>query len=341
MRWLAPILLCVAGCRFDLPEAEDEVVGGSVRVAGRIVDLVTGQPLAGNASITTSGLAASPAIEVQGSTFVLDGIPESSVFHVQAAVPPTHHLTSSVVEVRTADREDVVVPAVAEALLSQVAGSFGVTPAATRGMLFAQLIGESGQPRAGIAASSLVVEGGAATQGPFFLDAGMMPAPAATMTSASGWVVYFDLAPGTIAMRAAAAAGVTLDMPSSPVSAGVVTVARVRATDGVFVPPKDVSFAQQVHPIFAARGCPACHASGPGRELGGLTLNNDPNLVYRELTQEEPGRVVPAAPETSLLLTMPSLESPPDRHPNVTFTSALDPHYQLIRVWIAEGALQN
>jgi hypothetical protein len=50
---------------------------------------------------------------------------------------------------------------------------------------------------------------------------------------------------------------------------------------------------------------------------------------------------VTAAPETSLLLTMPSREDPPDRHPNVTFTSTLDRDYQLIRVWIAEGARQN
>ncbi len=51
--------------------------------------------------------------------------------------------------------------------------------------------------------------------------------------------------------------------------------------------------------------------------------------------------MVIATPDTSLVLTMPSREQPPDRHPNVTFTSPFDPDYQLIRAWIAEGALQN
>jgi hypothetical protein len=48
-----------------------------------------------------------------------------------------------------------------------------------------------------------------------------------------------------------------------------------------------------------------------------------------------------AAPETSLVLTMPSREDPPDAHPNVTFTSALDPDYLKLLVWIREGAKQN
>jgi hypothetical protein len=318
-------------------------IGGSVRVEGRIVDLATGQPVAGTPIVTTSGLAESPVVEVQAPTFALDGIPDNSVFHVQVSVPPSHHLTSSPLEVKTSDVNGVEVSAVAEQLLSQVASSFGVTPSAMHGVLFAQVVDDAGQPRAGVTASSFVVDGGAATKGPFFLDANLAPALGATMTSASGWVVYFDLAAGVIGMRAAPTANVTLDMPVSPISAEVVTVARVRTTDGKFEPPKDVSYLNQVFPIFKKRGCEACHAAGngPGRQQGDLTLNSDSALVYRELTIERPGRVVPTAPDTSLLLTMPSREEPPDRHPNVTFTSTFDPDYQLIRAWIAEGALQN
>ena len=43
----------------------------------------------------------------------------------------------------------------------------------------------------------------------------------------------------------------------------------------------------------------------------------------------------------SQLLTYPSREDPPDRHPNVTFTSPLDPDYLKILVWIREGAKDN
>ena len=61
-----------------------------------------------------------------------------------------------------------------------------------------------------------------------------------------------------------------------------------------------------------------------------------------ELTgPEDPMRVQTATPEKSLVLTMPSAESPPDAHPNVTFTGPQDPDYQKILVWIREGAKQN
>jgi hypothetical protein len=237
----------------------------------------------------------------------------------------------------------VVVPAIAETRLAQIATSFGVTPSPACGVLFAQVVNEAGQPRAGVTATSFVVDGGATARGPFFLDANLGPAPGAVMTSASGWVAY------SISRRASSPCArprprnVTLDMPASPVTAGIVTVAKVQTIDGKFIPPTNVSFGQQVFPIFARRGCDACHAAGngPGRQQGGLTLNNDPALVYRELVMEDPTRVVVGMPETSLVLTMPSREDPPDRHPNVTWTGTFDPDYQLIRVWIAEGAKQN
>jgi hypothetical protein len=140
---------------------------------------------------------------------------------------------------------------------------------------------------------------------------------------------------------------VTLDMAISPVSAGTVTIARIIATKGAVVLPKDVSFRDQVVPIFGStanggRGCEACHSgNGPGKDLGGLTLDGSANLIYKELLEERTTRVVLAMPETSLLLRMPSREDPPDRHPNITFTSALDPDYLKLLVWIREGAKDN
>ena len=47
------------------------------------------------------------------------------------------------------------------------------------------------------------------------------------------------------------------------------------------------------------------------------------------------------APETSLVLTMPSAESPSDGHPNVTFTGPQDPDYIKILAWLREGAKLN
>jgi hypothetical protein len=338
---LLPWIVTVAGCGLFSPEAIEDV-GGSVRVEGRVVDLVTGQPVTGAVSLTASGVRA-PRVELQGSTFLIDDILEHSVFQVQAAVPPSHHATSSAIEVKAEDLADVAVPVIAETVLAQLASGFAVTPGAAGGVLLARFVDDAGQARSGIAGASFALDGGTGARGPYFLSGTMAPAPSAMATSSSGWVMYFDVAPGLVGVRAASGAGVTLEMPVSPVSAGVVTVASVRTIDGTFAPPTNVSYLQQVFPIFARRGCVGCHAegNGPGREQGGLTLNNDANNVYRELTQERVGRVVIAAPDTSTLLTMPSRESPPDRHPNVTFTSPLDPDYQLIRVWIAEGAKQN
>ena len=43
----------------------------------------------------------------------------------------------------------------------------------------------------------------------------------------------------------------------------------------------------------------------------------------------------------SLVLTYPSREDPPDRHPNITFASPSDRDYLKILVWIREGAKNN
>ena len=77
-----------------------------------------------------------------------------------------------------------------------------------------------------------------------------------------------------------------------------------------------------------------------GQGIGGLTLNG--GSVYRELITERPNtRVQLATPENSLVLTMPSRETPPDRHPNIPFASGNDPDYLKLLVWIREGAKDN
>ncbi|HEY5950270.1 MAG TPA: hypothetical protein VIV40_32475, partial [Kofleriaceae bacterium] len=124
---------------------------------------------------------------------------------------------------------------------------------------------------------------------------------------------------------------------------GSVTVATVVVTDGAPPAlPTNVSFANQVFPIFSKRGCVGCHSgNGPGKDLGGLTLDGSSNLVFKELTQENPLRAKTVNPETSLVLTMPSAETPSDGHPNVTFTGPSDPDYIKILVWLREGAKSN
>ncbi len=344
LRWIATLslALCTTGCLFGGDDdAGDDTVGGARTVTGDVVDFQTNEPVASAASVTTSGLSPAPRIETEGASFTISGVPENSAFQILAGVPPTHRTTfSESVVVGTDDVANVHAPVVSEAFLAMLATSFQVTPTAARGVLLAQVVDGAGAAKAGVANSNFVVAGG--VSGPYFLDANLMPAPTLTATSASGWVVFFEVNPGLVELGQPAAPTVTLEMPTSPVNAGAVTIARVKASDGAPKLPTNVSFATQIFPIFSARGCKACHSgNGPGRDLGGLTLDGSTNLAYRELMSEDPTRVRVTTPETSLLLTMPSREDPPDRHPNVTFTSALDPDYLKILVWIREGAKDN
>jgi hypothetical protein len=320
-------------------------VGGALQVQGSVVDFSSNAEVTGAASVSTSGLEPPPTITTQGASFVLDNVPANSVFSVLASVPPTHRATfSPAITVENDDLDGVQVYAVSETFLASLSAAYGVTPTAGRGVLFAKVVGAAGAARAGVdAATALAPDGGAAIDGPYYLDAQLAPDAAATATSASGWTIYFELEPGVAAMAAGPAGNVTVDMPTAPINAGAITIATVEVTDGAPMLPMNVSFSQQITPIFDRRGCVNCHSgNGAGRDLGGLTLDGGNNLIYRELVEERPNtRVNVAMPTTSKVLTMPLYESPPDAHPNVTWTSTNDPDYLLLLAWITEGAQQN
>lgn len=324
---------------------DDGPLGGSHTVSGSVVDFSSNADVSGAASVSTSGLTPNPTITTQGASFTIDGVPDNSTFSVLASVSPTHRPTfSPALSVTTDDLDGVHVYAVSETFLASLSAAYGVTPTAGRGILIAKLVDAGGAPRAGIDASTaLAPSGGATIDGPYYLDAQLAPDDAATATSSSGWVIYFEVDPGVAGMAVGTAGNVTVDMPSAPINAGAVTIATVKVTDGATMLPTNVSFSTQITPIFDRRGCVNCHSgNGPGRDLGGLTLDGGNNLVYRELVEERPGiRVDTASPALSLVLTMPLLESPPDPHPNVTWTSTSDPDYLLLLAWITEGAQQN
>lgn len=335
---LVMVTVAVAACGGD-----DDVgpLGGSLTVSGDVVDWNTGTSVTGAASVSTSGLIPAPRITTQGASFTIEGIPENSAFQILAGAPPSHRSTFSQAVVVTADDIDgVKAPVVSEAFLASLATAFQVTPSAAKGVVFVRLVDAAGKPRAGVAATSLLITG---ANGPHFLDANLMPAAAATASSGSGWAVFFEVPVGVVSLGQPPAAPVTLDMAVSPLNAGTVTIADAKVTDGALPLPTNVSFATQIVPIFQARGCKACHSGGGiGKDLGNLTLDGNPKTIYRELIDELPNtRVRVGAPETSLVLTMPSREAPPDRHPNVTFTGPRDLDYLKLLVWIREGAKNN
>lgn len=317
-----------------------EPLGGSRTVEGTVVDFESGQPIGGAASVATSGLVPEPQITTQGAAFTIRGVPDNSAFQIKASAAGHQATFSESVLVATDDLRGVSAPVVSTAFISNLATAFGVAPTATRGVLLARVIDGAGQPKAGVARNTFVLD--ASVTGPFFLGDNRQPQPNATATSSSGWVVWFEVAPGVATLATGSGATTTLDMAVSPIDGGAVTIAQIRAIDGAPVTPQNVSFRGQVLPVFSARGCVACHSgNGIGKDLGGLTLDLGAPAVYRELTEEDPLRVQPQMPEKSQLLTYPSREDPPDRHPNATFTGPLDPDYVKILVWIREGARDN
>ena len=337
----------MAACVGAIGCASNGAPSGSsgLEVTGQVVDFETGKPVSGSIGVSTQGLTPQPIVTISAPDFVLDGVTPNSVFDALASADGHRASYGAAIAVADADVDGVDVRVPGEAYLAQLTAAFGVTPTAANGVLFAQLVDDSGAGRAGVPASALAPIPGAL--GPYFLDAQLAAAPGATATSASGWIVYFEVAPGDVGVAAAASGTYTIDMPTSPIAPATVTFATVHATPGATPLPTHVSFQGQVVPIFDKRGCSACHSgNGPGKDLANLTLDGSSNLVFKELmdpatTSTTYPRVDRAAPEKSLVLTMPSAESPPDAHPNVTFTGPTDPDYLTILVWIREGALQN
>lgn len=338
------LAIALVGCGSDNTPA-GEPLGGSLMVIGDVHDFQSGAVLDKAATVSTTALVPAPTISVSGAHFTIDGVPENSAFQILATAAPTHHATySPAIEVASSDIDNATAYAVSEQYLSTLSSGFGVTPSASKSIVLLHLLDSQGNPKAGVAGSNIVLANTAGATGPKFLDAQLAAAPNATSSSASGWVVFFEVPPGVVSLGTAANATATLAMPTSPTAGGAITIANVVVTDGA--PPSlptNVSFTNQVYPIFTNRGCVACHSGGgPGKDLGGLMLDGSANLAYKELTgPEDPMRVQTATPEKSLVLTMPSAESPPDAHPNVTFTGPQDADYLKILVWIREGAKLN
>jgi hypothetical protein len=334
-------VLVLFGCGTSSPKSAP--LGGALTVTGQVIDFQTSMPVSGAVMLSTTGLQPEPMIQENGSSFTIPDVPDNSAFTILASQPPTYRATySPQTVITTSDVSNVRAYTVAESFISAMQSGFGVTASAQNGILLLHLVDGSGAPQAGIAGSNIAIAN--APSAPHFLDATLNPTTGTSSTS-SGWVVFFDVTPGPATLAQAANATVTLQMATSPVAAGTVTIADlvVVANQPPPKPPTNISFSQQIVPIFSARGCTACHSGGGiGKNLGDLMLDSGPNHTYAQLTDPaHPMRIDLAMPEKSLVLTMPSYENPPDAHPNVTFTGPQDADYVKLLTWIREGAKNN
>jgi len=102
--------------------------------------------------------------------------------------------------------------------------------------------------------------------------------------------------------------------------------------------PRDVSYVQDVMPILAKGGCNSgtCHGAQQGKNGFQLSLRGyDPLFDYQALTDDLHGRRFNrSAPSHSLMLMKPAGDVP---HMGGIVFRAGDPHYELLKSWIAAG----
>jgi hypothetical protein len=319
------------------------------QVSGTVYDFYGGEAIPGPAEISVKGILPAPQAEVDGAQFTIDGILPSSVINLVASSGAEYRKTyNESIEVVNADLTGVQAKVLSETYLEQLASAFGVTPVAGTSILLVKVVDQAGSPRAGIPADAFYVNLTAPPRGPYFLDGNKQAAPGLEATDASGYAIFYDVplnADSTLLITGTPGGNYTMIMPVSPAGADAVTLAKVVVVDGDIQPPTNVSFENQIVPIFTARGCAYCHSGGgQGRQDANLSLQGSPSLMHAELTEELSPiwgitRVNADYPEQSLILTLPG--PTPDNHPNTTFPNVNDPDYQLILGWIVEGAQLN
>ena len=353
------IALALLGCGSDkdAPGPDDDGDGAGdadagpvdigptfLSVTGTVVDFATGEPIAIDPGITTTGLSPEPQATLDGADFTLTDVLENSTFHVIATAPDHVTTVAAAVTIAEEDVSGVVAYVVSEEFLAAAAGAFGVEPG-TDGIVIARAVDDAGEPVAGVPADAFELAQENPIAGPFFLDAEMQPDAGLEETSASGWVVFFAVQPGLFAVTAKADSGYLMDMPTSPIEESSATVAQLVVTEGEIEVPANLDFATDVINVFQTRGCADCHSgNGEGKDLAGLQLDGGLNKVYNELMEEasNPGmRVNLTTAADSLILRMPSAEDPPDGHPTVVFASPNDPDYVTLLTWIREGAQRD
>lgn len=339
------VITFALGCGAAETDSDDDAIS-TYAVSGTVRDFETGEPVVDAATISTDGLSASPTVSVSGAEFTIQGIPPFSLFHILAGSPPDYRSTYNVATKVTEQHimsADIYVAS--ESYLTGLAEAFGVLATASS-VILVRAVNENGEPMAGIPGTAFDLDEN--IQGPFFLDADRMPAPALSETSSSGYIVLFNAPAGLVSVRALDDSGYSMVMPDAPVANTAATLAEITVTLGdPIVLPINVSFSRHVAPIFTNRGCQICHdGNGIGKDLGNLHLNGADEKMFKEVAEEVSPthgttRIDLVSPALSLLLTMPSREEPADVHPNVTFVGRDDPDYRIILAWITEGGLNN
>ena len=342
-------LLSVA-CGSDNSSDSENVDAGveTYSISGSAVDFETGAPIQTSVTVTTDGLSPAPAVTLTESRFEVNGIPPHSVFNLLVGSPPNYRSTyGASISIETSSLNDIQVEVASEQYLSDLADELGVAPATGMSVLFVKLVDEQQIPLAGVSANDMSLSEPTGAIGPFFLDENKLGDVNAQESSSSGYVVYFNVSAGKTNLRQEGNA-LTIEMPISPIANTAVTIGRATVRQGADDIPTNISFRDDIVPIFDDRGCTLCHTGGGvGKDLGGLFLDGGSvNRIYKEVTEEisdkfQTPRIDIQTPLMSLMTKLPSADAEPGTHPNVTFASPQDIDFRKIQAWISAGALDN
>ena len=336
------------------PDASTDPVDGSadpaiIRVSGKALDYFTGLPLA-TATVNTQGMMPElTGLSEATGEYRLQPVPAGTVFYVTAtreAYRPTRGLAVRVEG--TSVMSDVWLVSNADARRQYT--TVGLTPTAGQGVLFVDLKRNNGTALEGVPLTGITlvdVANAPVGKGPYFFGSAgdLVPTTMLSTSTAFGGRArtgFLDVPPGTYTLKVTYAQGgggtATFEVPVVAVADGA-TLAETGGTGGDAPGMGARTFTTDVYPrlqkaALGGLGCANCHTAGGPAALLQFDL---PVAEAHAAVMARPGVVTTATPATSLLLTKPLYETPPN-HPNATFLDATDPDYLVLLQWITQGA---
>jgi len=313
-------------------------------LTGVVKNLFTGEPVSA-ASVTATGLV-SP-LETTGDNFgaySLD-IPIGSVFWAKSYKTGYKYTYDYVDLSQAAAAAEKNIYIVAGPAIDAIATAHGKVQNPSCSIIIATAKNAGNTPQANVAGVTLAA--GVTYEGPYYLNATNGADTAATYTSASGRMIWFNVCDtGSLAITNGKTALVTPagayygPAKSVQLFQGGVSLVNLTVQQGTPPPPPPpvnvIDFPTEIMPIFAKYACASCHAAGYSAAGTGLYFNVNPETVYYTLKSK--ATVVNIAnPAASYLLTKPLLEDPAN-HPNASFEDTYNPDYVKILQWIESGA---
>ena len=359
---LAACVGTVGGTQQGQPDAApqqgtpDAPPAATIDVSGKTMDYFTALAMP-SATYTTDGMT--PAMNgtsgADGS-FTLANVPPASSFYVLVSGDPAIYYPTRNDAVTVTDKSVMAnLYAVTMNDMKRQYSTVGLTRTTGTGMSIINLVRNNGMPLTGVKPTDITITDAAAKpvtgfMGPYFFGPNGDIVTIATLgvsTTYNGTAraAILDLPPGSYKLNVSYTSGagtiMTMTVPLMSAADGVSLVSTANAAAPAAPPgATPLSFATDVYPMLqraalGGQGCANCHNA---TELaGGLAYDGPAATVYSKI-MATPNVVVVATPATSMLLSMPLYETPPDLHPNATWLTNLDPAYVKIMTWISQGA---